>query len=208
VAALDRSPCGVLLAGGASTRFNGEPKGLAPFGGRRLADFALASLTASSDEVMVACNDPRAARWFPAHQIVADSVRGLGALGALRTALQAANGRDVVVCAWDMPMVGSALLRRVAAVVRDGAMCCVPMHGDQLEPLCAAYSARCLPIIEQMLERGDRAARDLLKVAGGQALKFGPEADADLLVRRFFNVNTPDDLVMAQRLLTNPHTVS
>ena len=197
-----RRRCGVLLAGGLATRFGGVPKGLTPFGDGRLCDAALHALTATCDQVTVAANDPDAARWFPALRVVPDAQPGLGALGALQTALHAARHAAgdaiTVVCAWDMPFVTAALLSDLVAAVDTGATACVPMHADGgAEPLCAAYGPGCAAVADDLLARGERSGHALLTAVGGVAWPVADRlTDADAL-RIFHNVNTRDDLARA-----------
>ncbi|HYW51491.1 MAG TPA: molybdenum cofactor guanylyltransferase, partial [Gemmatimonadaceae bacterium] len=147
--------CGVLLAGGASTRFGGAPKGLAALGDRRVADGPLRALQASCGEVVIAANDDAAPTWFPEFRIVIDSEAGRGALGALETALHASDAATIIVCAWDMPFVTSALLDELAEAVEAGASCVVPVHpGGRHEPLCAAYGRQCAAATTALLKRG------------------------------------------------------
>jgi molybdenum cofactor guanylyltransferase len=194
-------PVGVLLAGGASSRFGGVHKGMLPFAGRRLADFPLDVLHTLCDDVVVAANDPVAASWFPGHRVVPDEITGLGALGALRTALLAAAGRIAVVCAWDLPLMTAAILCDCVEVVQAGATCCVPELATGCEPLCAAYdSAACLPVIERMIHDGDLAAHLVLTAAAGHAWHPPIDRDRDAASRAFFNVNTADDLRDAEEI--------
>jgi molybdopterin-guanine dinucleotide biosynthesis protein A len=190
--------CGVLLAGGASTRFGGTPKGLAPLGGMRVADFVLRALDAVCTETIVAANDPAAGAWFPQHRIVTDSVPGRGALGALETALTAATARTVVVCAWDMPFVSAAVLEALAAAVDAGASCCIPTYADGTsEPLCAAYDAAAAPTATTLLANGARAAHELVAVLGGSRWMIDDESQGRDAQRIFLNINTREDLAQA-----------
>lgn len=190
--------CGVLLAGGASTRFGGTPKGLAPLGGLRVADFVLRALDAVCAETIVAANDPAAGAWFPQHRVVADSVPGRGALGALETALTAATARTVVVCAWDMPFITAAVLESLAAVVDAGASCCVPTYANgTCEPLCAAYDAAAAPTATTLLASSARAAHELVTLLGGTQWMIHEELVGSDAARIFQNINTRDDLAHA-----------
>lgn len=205
----ERRRSGVLLAGGQNTRFGGEPKGLRPFGDARLADRPLRALMDACDEALVAANDPEARRWFPFQRIVCDETPGLGALGALRTALHHSRHDVVVVCAWDMPFVTPELLSALAAVVEDGAPCCVPVHANgRSEPLCAAYRRSvCLPATVQLLVLFEEfAAHALREQVGGAAWRIEDHLQADDATRIFSNVNTADDLVHAARWLTDHPT--
>ena len=198
-----RPPLGVILAGGASTRF-GAPKALATVGGRRIIDRVRDALAAAVPEVVVSANDPVlfAGLGLPMRL---DDVPGMGALGGIHTALRWAveGGRSgALVVACDMPWVSAGLLRMIAeraALTRADAV--VPESGGRrgLEPLCAWYSIRCLPRIERMMAEGERRVHRLL--IGGMDAEVIPLAevrrigDPDLL---FLNVNTVDDLRVAE----------
>ena len=195
---MSRAHCGVLLAGGRSARFGGVPKGLLAFGDGRLADGPLRALAACCHDVLVAANDADAATWFPGIRVVRDDVPGLGALGALATALHAADGRRVVVCAWDMPFVTEAVLCELLAGLTDDARCCVPQHDDgTLEPLCAAYDATCADVAAELLAGGERAAHVLCDRVRGARWMIA-EKKTLVTEHTFFNVNTPDDLRRAE----------
>lgn len=197
-----RRRSGVLLAGGGSTRFGGVPKGLAVLGDRRLADWPLQLLDATCDEVLVAANDPAAETWFPSHRIVRDAEPGRGALGALETALRSAAHDTVLVCAWDMPFVTTAIVNSLAQLVEHGASCGVPMHADgALEPLCAAYHRRCSAVVTELLAAGERAAHALMTAAAGTPWVVAQHLGAHEAQRSFSNVNTAEDLRDATRWL-------
>lgn len=194
--------CGVLLAGGGSTRFGGSPKGLAALGATRVCEYALRALGDVCDEVVIAANDPDAAQWFPGYRIVPDRVAGLGALGALETALLTAAGRTAVVCAWDMPFVTTAMLDEFARIVEAGANCCVPFHDDgRQEPLCAAYGPSCTTLVTTLLRDGERTAQRLAELAGASRWRTASHLGAERAVRTFHNINTPDDLARAESWL-------
>ena len=132
-------------------------------GDDRIADRALAALRGATDAQVIVANDPGAASWFPGETIVADAVPGLGPLGGLETALRTAGATSVIVVAWDMPFVETPLLRGMRAMCELGVDAVVPEHGNppQLEPLCACYAATALPMVTELLARGERRARSL-----------------------------------------------
>ena len=158
------APCvGVLLAGGAARRFEGQPKGLARIGGERIADLGLRALEAATDSQLVVSNDPRAPEWFPAVSIVTDAVPGLGPLAGLETALRVARGAAVLVVAWDMPFVTSSLLQMLRTAGERHSTSAVPTHGEPLivESLCAYYSPEALTVCSRLLASGERRAHAL-----------------------------------------------
>lgn len=185
---------GVLLAGGASRRFGGRPKGLAMLGGQRIADRALSALRAATTNQVIVANDRAAAEWFRGERVVADETPGLGPLGGLTTALRAADGAPVLVVAWDMPFVTGGLLRELSRRAEGGAAAVVPVHGPErwAEPLCAWYAAEALATSRALLEAGARRAGALFDALPGAAVM----GDAELApfgdpARLFTSVDTP-----------------
>ena len=183
-----------MLAGGAARRFGGRPKGLFAIEGTRIADLALGALRGATSEQIIVANDPRAGAWFPGQRIVADAAPGLGPLAGIATGLDAANGAPVVVVAWDMPYVPSALL---LALQQEGASAVLPRHGAGrvAEPLCAYYAGSALSACRTLLAAGERRAASLAGalpgaryLAGDALRRLGDPA------RMFTSVDSPEQL--------------
>ena len=191
---------GVVLAGGGATRYGGEPKGLMRVGGERIIDRVARALSEAADELLLISNDPKGAHWLPGVRHARDVREGEGSLGGIHAALARA-GTAVLVVAWDMPFVPGALL----AALRDrgeGAGAALPESGSKrgVEPLCAYYDSSCLRAIERRLDAGDRRVvsfvedvPDVRYLSAREVARFG---DPELL---FLNVNTPEDLLLAER---------
>lgn len=201
-----RLPCtGVVLAGGAATRYGGLPKGLERVGGRRIIDRVAEALMDVTDDLLLVANDPAASQWLPGVRVQQDLVPNAGGLGGIHAALHHA-GSPVLIVAWDMPFVPAGLLRRLREL-GDSADVAVPESGSRrgVEPLCAFYAPACLPAIEQSLADGDRRVvgfHERVRVArlpAGDVSAFG---EPELL---FMNVNTPDDLARAETHAATAH---
>lgn len=192
---------GVILAGGSATRYDRRPKGLERVGGERIIDrlAAMLRVTLGRPPLLVA-NDPAAGDWETGLEIVPDVMPGAGALGGLLTAVTL--GPAPVVCvAWDMPFVPGTLVEALAGELRtrDAALPASPGRRG-VEPLCAAYGPACGPPIAAALARGDRRAvafHDAVNVGILPLARVAGHGDPALL---FFNVNTPHDLALAERL--------
>jgi molybdopterin-guanine dinucleotide biosynthesis protein A len=190
---------GVILAGGAASRYGGRPKGLERVGGRRVIDRVADALRGATDELLLIANDSAARTWLTEVRVAADVRTNCGSLGGIHAALVRA-GQPVLVVAWDMPFVPAALLR----MLRDGgsrADAVLPESGSRrgLEPLCAYYSPACVPAIERRLDANDMRVVSFFEDVRVERIpeqvvrQFG---DPALL---FMNVNTPDDLALAER---------
>ena len=177
---------GVVLAGGASARFGGAPKGLALFRGRAMA-LCVADVLARVCE-RVAIEAPSGAGYealglpiihaAPAHA-------GKGPLAGIVAGLAAAQeGSHVVLAPCDTPLLDEEIYR---TLMRDGgSVYAVSPRGSEalvavleralLAPLLATLSGDTIP-------RTDTA----LIAAGARGLAFTDAAP-------FANVNSPDDL--------------
>ncbi|HUO51697.1 MAG TPA: molybdenum cofactor guanylyltransferase [Gemmatimonadaceae bacterium] len=207
------APCtGAILAGGPSTRFGGEPKGLERVGGQRLIDRAALALSQAADALLLIANDPLAEGWLPGVPVAGDVRPRCGSLGGIHAALVRAAERApgaapaVLVLAWDMPFVPPGLLRALRALGEGGADAAVPESGSRrgVEPLCAWYAPSCLPAIERALDAGDRRAIaffDRVRVARMPAAEVARHGDP---ARLFLNVNSPDELALAERHASTP----
>jgi len=118
---------GILLAGGASTRF-GSPKALAWFAGETLEERAWRLLGETCDERLLVGGDG-----------LADP--GTGPVAAIAVGLRAATRDVAVVVPVDMPLLTAEALRLLAGACHDAAVA-------QAGPLPCAVARRMLPAFE------------------------------------------------------------
>jgi molybdopterin-guanine dinucleotide biosynthesis protein A len=194
---------GAVIAGGASSRFGGEAKGLLRVGGERIIDRvanALRRAIGDASHLVVISNAPEAREWLDGVRVISDLREERGSLVGIHSALSYAND-DVMVVAWDMPFVTAALLQLIQDRGRDAAFVTVPESGSGPEPFCALYRPACLPIIEAALDAGDlRMSSVLRRFPSITAIPANVIATVGAPERLFFNVNTAHDLAAAERM--------
>jgi molybdopterin-guanine dinucleotide biosynthesis protein A len=109
-------------------------------------------------------------------------------------ALALAAGRPVVVCAADLPLVDSALITRIARCDPGGAPAAIASCAGQIQPLLGCYQ----PAAAELLRSAARRASDpVLRVVAGIEPVLVEVDDPSQL----FNVNSPEDLLVASALL-------
>ncbi len=200
---MSRSILGVIIAGGASTRF-GRPKALATVGTERIIDRVLRALRAAVPDVVLNANSSEIRAAVP---LVGrgDAVVGAGALGGIYTGLLWAEERGcrgAIMVACDMPFVDGGLLRHIVHEAAAGADVVIPESGGPrgVEPLCAYYAVSCAPAVRRALERGDHrtiafhAEVDVHAIPLADVRRFGEPAVL------FMNVNSPADHALAEQL--------
>lgn len=201
---------GVLLAGGLSRRMGGGDKALLPLAGRTLIAHAAERLAPQVSVLIVNANgDPARfeALGFP---VVADDVPDhpgplAGILAAIRWHAHANPAtRAVVSVSADAPFVPQDLVRRLAAALPLDAPApvAVAQSRGRRHPVIAAWSMESAREIETALARGARKVEALVDHLGAAAVPFDDIEIAGRKIDPFFNINTPDDLAIAETLMT------
>jgi molybdopterin-guanine dinucleotide biosynthesis protein A len=166
----------------------------------RIIDRVRTALESVVHDVALVANAPDAASWLPGIRVLRDRGTERGSLVGLRTAIAGA-GRPVIVVAWDMPFVTSELFSLLIARTKHGAMAVIPEGPSGPEPMCALYTPGCVSAIESALERRDLRLSSLVSQLHGAVRVGTSEVSAVGDPRRlFFNVNTPADLEVAERM--------
>ncbi len=181
---------GVVLAGGKSTRM-GQDKALLEVDGQPLLLHAIEKLKPHVRELLVIGEPRKYGNIWPA--ILPDEIPGLGPLGGIVTALNAARHDRLLVLAVDVPGVNAQLLERLSRELPDDADALVPRHADQLEPLVAAYHRRCTSAFMDHITRSQLSMHGALASVRTAYLDINTGEDGwpeDL----FRNLNSPADL--------------
>ena len=190
----------IVLAAGTGSRFGGG-KLLAPWGGGRLIDAALAAaLAAPVRSVRVVVGD-RAAEVADAARALAeaqgeaarlrlieaaDYAEGMGA--SLRAGVRdlPPDAEGVIVFLADMPRIPPGLAAELIEAVRRGAAAAAPLcEGRRGHPV--AFSGSLLPDLAKV--SGDAGAREVLKALGDR-LALVPTDDPGV----HYDVDRPEDL--------------
>ena len=171
-----RALTGVLLVGGASTRF-GSPKALASFDGQTLAERAWRLLGETCDERLAV--GKRADVLELPFELLDDGTDVRAPIAGIVAGLRAATHELAVVIPVDVPLLTTAAVRELAAACRDVAM---PPSG----PLPGAYRRTALPALELALAESRLSLREAIAALDVVIV----ELDAHELT----NVNTPGDV--------------
>lgn len=186
---------GAVLAGGLSSRM-GSPKALVELAGRPLVARIVATVgSAGLEPVVVAKPDSPLPKLDC--RVLSEPSEPRHPLSGLVAALNASAGRGVVAIGCDMPLVPARLLSWLAQLEEEVAVCEV---GGRLEPLLGRYSPVATEILAAARDadaplRDAVAALDPFVITEDRIARFGDPR------RILFNVNSPQDLAEAERLL-------
>lgn len=196
-----RQPCsGVILAGGLSTRYAGENKAFLRVGGRRIIDRLFAVYTKLFDEIILVTNSPRDFLEWDA-LIVTDIFPARSSLTGIHAGLFYARHPFAFFSACDTPFLKKEVVETVLDSLAPGIDLVIPHTSAGLEPLCAAYSQRCLKAAEEHILQNKFKIQ--MALSGKRVNKIPEDVlrqkDPELL--SFFNVNSPEDLARAEQFV-------
>jgi molybdopterin-guanine dinucleotide biosynthesis protein A len=170
--------CGVLLVGGASTRF-GSPKALARFRGETFAEHAYHTLDAAFGKVIVV---GKAADELPLpFPVLDDGHEHRAAIIGVAAGIRLAGSELAVIVPTDMPFLTGEFLHELVAAAEG-----VDVAAPETGPLPGAYRRSALPALERQI-----AARDFALHRALEGLEVSIVPGNLELLR---NVNTLEDL--------------
>lgn len=190
-----------IQAGGRSSRM-GRDKGLVLLNGQTMVEHALQRVRGLGEEILLTTNAPD----DYAHlglRMAGDERPGAGALPGLQTALQAAQGELVLLVACDMPFLNRPLLAHMLKCAA-AADVVVPYWNEQYQTMHAVYRRQvCLDAVTEALAQGQKRMISFYPAVRVQTI--GPDVISrfDPAGYTFFNVNTPEELEQAEKIIAS-----
>lgn len=183
---------GAVLTGGRSRRY-GRNKALEIFKGKRLIDRAVEDLGTFCAPVLAVANDLELYRDVRA-TLVRDIVSQQGPLVGIYTALLFCPGEWLFVKAVDMPFFVRELAAMMCAARDETSEVVVPIRDGFWEPLFALYHRRCIPVIADAIERGERQVVGFYRKVKLKEITEEQWRTVDPDGLSFRNVNTPENM--------------
>ena len=188
-----REPVGVVLAGGAGRRIGGS-KALATLDRRALISYPLEAVWRALGNVTIVAKPDTELPSVVGAAVWIEPQEPRHPLTGIMHAISLAEGRPVLICASDMPLVTPELIAEIAFADPRGAPAVVASFHGEIQPLLACYQPSALePLSAAARDPGVRL-RDA--VEGLKPVRYEVE-DGDCL----FNVNSPDELLQAAAML-------
>lgn len=202
-----KSRCsGVILAGGENKRFSGQNKAFIDVCGTPVLDRIYRLFAELFDEIILVTKDPGKYLHFNM-QIVTDFFNIPSSLTGIHAGLFYSSHPFAFFTACDTPFLKKELIQTILAAIDPQFDAVIPETSKGMEPLCAAYSKKSLSIIEHHLLQDKLKIMRIFKKRRIKRIseRILREIDPDL--ESFFNINTPDDLIRAERMAKGIDTV-
>jgi molybdopterin-guanine dinucleotide biosynthesis protein A len=195
---MNKDITGVILAGGASKRFNGVVKSKIEIGGKTIISRITDTFNGIFDEIIIVSNSPEEYTDYSGCRIIGDIFMNKGPLGGLHAAMTVSENEAFFVVAGDMPLLDRELIiRQIDFFSLQSCDILIPMVGSYIEPLHGIYRRSILKNLGDYLAGdNDYAMREFFKKAEMLYFKVG-----DSEIRSFTNINYPSDIDTVKRML-------
>lgn len=191
---MDQNISAGILAGGRSSRM-GEDKAFLRWGTetflekiiRECCDFPEILVSVDHISKFSKYQDKKIAA-----KLVEDVRQGYGPLEGIRQLLLAARGQYVLILATDMPLIHREFLGKFCGCLSGEKDCLILRRDGQPQPLCAIYSKKLLPAIQEMMEQDIHKIRLLFEQVNAryvdlESLGYGPDCVDNLNTREEYD---------------------
>jgi molybdopterin-guanine dinucleotide biosynthesis protein A len=198
-------PAAIVLAGGRSTRLGGGDKSLITLGGRPLLLHVLNRLRPQADKIAISANgDPSRFAQFGL-PVLSDTIEGyLGPLAGLLAGMewaQAAGAELIASVPTDSPFIPDDLTARLMTAAGPDRPALAASAGKR-HPVVGLWPVALAGRLSDFLRSGATfKVAAFAEECGAVLVDFPMIACASGAIDPFFNVNTPDDLSLAGKIL-------
>mgnify|MGYP001816379192 CR=1 FL=1 len=191
---------GVILSGGLAARYDGTEKALLQVGGVRILDRIYEIYRELFDEIILVTNSPeKFLEWDLL--IVADLFPIRSSLTGIHAGLFYATNPYAFISACDTPFLKKEMVETVIGKIEAQIDIVMPETSAGFEPLCAAYSKRCLEAAQNNLEQEKLKITRTFRKSRIKTISEKVLRQIDPALRSFFNINTPGDLQQAEEMI-------
>ena len=191
---------GIILAGGLNSRMGGRNKALIELGGRSFLSRIVTALESCFEQLLLVTRQPQCYLDYSV-RVVEDIFTVRTPLSGIHAGLLSMDSDYGFCTSCDTPLLKTELVQILISEIDIDFDIVVPSSGSYFQPLCAVYSKRCIPIIEDQLQRGDVKTDRIYDRLRVKKIPYHRLHEGDPQLASFFNVNTPEDLLTAVKLL-------
>lgn len=186
---------GVVLAGGNGRRIGGS-KATVAVSGAPLISYPVQAVRQALGNVAVVAKPDTELPPLPGVPIWVEPSQPCHPLTGIVHALSVARDRPVLICACDLPLVTPELVQEIAAADAGQSPAVIARVSGELQPLLGCYRPAALPRLAEALEHPGISLR---RAVG----RLEPMAHDVSDPRLLLNVNAPEDVLEAERLLAD-----
>ena len=203
---MDKEVSAVILAGGASKRMGHKNKAFLKLGNKPVIEWLLEALQKAFNDIYIVTDTPEQYEEYTMVKTTGDKIirPERSTLAGIHAGIHEVNSKYGFVVACDMPFINTDLINEIIKI-RNGYDVIIPCYRGHVEPTFALYHKNCLPYIERNLLNDNFRITGFfpdvkVKYLGEEfTKKFDPE------FKSFLNINTPEELHKATKLIKKRH---
>lgn len=181
--------CALVLAGGKSSRMNGNNKAFLEYNNKTFIENVISKLNDFNKIYVSVDNKDKYEKL--SYDLIEDEYKDIGPIGGIYSALKHIDYEYVFVIACDMPKVTKEFINFLLNnLTKEDKCLIVKDHDNKLYPLGGIYSKGVLPVIEEMIKAKDYKLQNLVKKCNGRILSL---KDASFYESSLINVNNPEE---------------
>lgn len=190
---LRSKPVGAILAGGQGLRIGGE-KATVELHGTPLICYPVEAVRQVLNRVAILAKAGTQLPPISGVDVWIEPESPRHPLVGITQALALAGGRPVLVCAADMPFVTPDLVRRLVKADPGRAPAVIASAHGAMQPLLGCYRPRALELLAGAARAGTAPLMEAIAAIDPVLLEVGEPEE-------LFDVDTPDDLLLAAAML-------
>ena len=183
---------GIILSGGKSSRL-GVEKGLADFNGKPLIQYAIDTLQAVCDKIIISANNQLDDYTAFGYEVVEDQVKDIGPMGGLMACLERSDTRYNFVISCDTPFVPSDLFPFLLESIENFQVAAPVHHDNYVEPLCAVYATNVIWQLQHCIKNRNYKLTDFIAEVKAKKLTINDQLPF-YHEEMFVNMNTRKDI--------------
>lgn len=178
----------IVLAGGLSSRMNGDDKGLLLLKGKPLCQHVIDHIKHQVGSIMINCNRHILQYQSLGYPTFGDDFLGyLGPLAGIYSGLLRSNTEWNLFVSCDTPFLSNDLVNRLTAAIMTH-QAAYPFDGEYHHPTMLLINKKIIEHLKWYLERGDRKLMLFLQQIDAVSVDFSDQPSS------FININTPESL--------------
>jgi len=184
-----------ILAGGLSSRM-GTDKGLLILKNKKIIEYVIENLKPCFDQIFIVTSNLEYEQF--SIPLLPDLIFGKGPALGIYSALKHSSVNQNFIISCDTPFLDTNVIFRILTLAKNHEICIASNKGFW-EPLFGVYNKSIMEEWKRSLDSGEFKLQRLIEKFDYKLL----DAETDLLVNSsaFLNINSPDDLLEAEKLM-------
>ena len=192
----------VIMAGGKARRMGGLDKALIKLNGKEIISYVIEKISKQTDDIVINTNRDQSNFKKYNLDIVTDTIEGFqGPLAGILSGMEWFYNLNkkiewIVSSPVDSPFLPEDLIEKLfLSVTKNKKLIAVAKSHGRIHPVFAIWNMSLRTSLQEAINNDIKKIDEFTKRFNPEIVEFNSKVDP------FFNINTPEDLIMAEKLL-------